>query len=66
MHFASFDAGDDYDEMRMKVINGSWLFRAPDLNLSFELPPKHHIDQFLGNQTRSVKEIITRNDQLMN
>lgn len=36
MHFASSTGDDDYDEMWMKVINGSWLFR-----LSFSVAVTH-------------------------
>lgn len=57
MQFACLDGDDDYGEMWLKVINGRRL-------LASELPPKLHIDQLLGNQTRSVLELMTASDQL--
>lgn len=57
MHFASSSGGDDYDEIWLKVINESRLFHG----LNFCHHVQARVDQFLGNQTRSVEELMVFN-----
>lgn len=64
MDFAGLDDGDDYDETRMKVINGRWLFSGGDLNFFSPLPPRLHSDQFSEKLNKKISERF--NDHLMN